>query len=110
MENKQIFKTLPCQLTDDELIKKVNEVSSIQCDYDTAWSNKKKHELEARRLKNDIDKLLHQISTRTEYREVGCCWVYNWDSGYKYLVRSDTSERLNSLPIEDHERQQNLPL
>lgn len=107
---KQVFKTLPCSLTDEELIKKVNEVSALQFSFEEEDALKKTHGIKAKKLKADIDIIINQISTKTEYREVECTWEYNWDSGYKTLVRIDTGEIMNNLPIEDFERQQSMPL
>ena len=59
---------------------------------------------------NQADRLAQMVNTGKEYRDVNCQWQYDWARNVKTLYRMDSGEKVNTLAIQDHERQGDLEI
>ena len=57
---------------------------------------------------NQADRLAQMVNTGKEYRSVNCQWQYDWTQNVKTLYRMDSGESVNTMAIQDHERQGDL--
>lgn len=111
---KEVTRSLPCRLTDSELLTKADELSvvvqevSAEEDRQTdvkAQMKAKLTELDARKTRLAIT-----IGRKEEYRDVRCEVQADAQAGTVTVIRMDTGEALETRPMTEDERQRALPL
>ena len=109
VERKDCVEHLSCELNEDELAKYSQEMAEL---------NQRKVEVEAEKkeamkdygaklqhLKSGVNVLGRKIITRKEARDVNCFWEFDYASGEKTLIRTDTGETVKKETIFAIERQ-----
>lgn len=109
VERKDCVEHLSCELNEDELAKYSQEMAEL---------NQRKVEVEAEKkeamkdygaklqhLESGVNVLGRKIITRKEARDVNCFWEFDYASGEKTLVRTDTGETVKKETISAIERQ-----
>lgn len=111
---KEVTRSLPCRLTDPELLTKADELSvvvqevSAEEDRQTdvkAQMKAKLTELDARKTRLAIT-----IGRKEEYRDVRCELQADVQAGTVTVIRTDTGESLETRPMTEDEKQKSLPL
>lgn len=62
-----------------------------------------------KRKKSDMEKVSREVRTKERIVPVQTEWRYYWEQNRKILVRLDTGDELDSLGIQDFERQKQFP-
>ncbi len=109
-----VKRKLPCQLTPEEKQERGKSLADLEYAKVEIERNKK---IEMERFKDEltstdlgIDKLVSVIRSGMEDREVDCEWKPDWTTMVKSLIRLDTNEPVQTMPISENERQTALPL
>lgn len=115
MDDRKLFKkSLAVNLTDEELLTHSKELAKVSQDKEAVERRKKEvaddFKAQVTKLEAEISILSRTIGNGYEYRDVECYWVYDWPRGKKSLMRTDTSEIVQSTNIEEHEKQNRLNL
>lgn len=105
--------SLPCELTDDELIAKGEKLSKQEIEL---WAKQDEAKKSAKTFKTLIDAmqkivegLVAEIDTKKEYREVECEWRYGVPhESEKSLIRLDTFETVQIEAVQEWEKQQDI--
>lgn len=112
MKNRIIKKSLPVELTPDEVVsfaKKLAETSK-----DLTGANDRKKEVTAdlnakiKSIEAHVNLLVRIVSDEEEYRDIDCKWIANPDDKTKSLCRTDTMEVLETGDITNDDRQSGL--
>ena len=107
-------KNLPVSLTDPQVLEKADEMARAQQEYTSeekrsadvkAQLKAKLTELDARR-----ESLARIVGSREEYRSVECDLVADYHRGVATTVHLDTGEVIETRPLTETERQDQLPL
>lgn len=113
MKKEVIVQTLPCILTREELEDRSRRLAAaVQASHELEKEKKAiSDQLKAREavFDSEIANMSGQITSGKEYRQIECEWFFDWDAGYKSLVRSDTNEAISTMKITADERQAKLP-
>jgi len=110
MTIKYEARTLTCELTEDELLARGDEMAKTYIQVAALDLEKKRLTAKIKPLDERIQELVLIIDSKQEERRVECRWVYSYDIGIKALIRPDTGEEIETGRIKDHERQQQLEL
>lgn len=112
--SRTVVRSLPCKLTDEELLKKGTELATAVQDIATeegrqadikASMKAKLAEIEARRTQLAI-----AVSRKEEHRDVEVDIFHDFQRGVVEDVRRDTGEVVSRRVMSESERQQNLPM
>ena len=105
---------LAVKFTDKEKIEKGSEIAELFSEVaelkDDIKSMKKGMEAQIAEKEARINKISEELRTGQEFRSVDCQWVYDFDTGIKYLIRLDSNATAKEEPITDAERQTKLEL
>jgi hypothetical protein len=110
MEKFKIEELLKCELTNDELIVKGNELSKKNQEISRLENNKKaitsEYSAKINAAVAEIETLSLAISSRSEDRQVKCEIKYNNPvEGQKTIIRCDTSAIVRIIMMDDEEKQ-----
>jgi len=114
VENRlEKFETLlRCQLTNDELISRGNELAEASAEAgtleDTLASIKKEFAAKIAGKEARINELSGTIRAKSETRIVKCEREFLYGEGLVMEIRADTKETIKSREMRDDERQQEL--
>lgn len=112
--HRTVVRSLPCRLTDEELLKKGGELAATVQDISSEESRQqdiksqlkaKLTELEARRCNLAIT-----VSRKEEHRDVEVDIYHDYQRAVVEDVRRDTGEVVSRRVMQDEERQRGLPL
>lgn len=112
--HRTIVRSLPCRLTDDELLKKGSELATAVQDIATeegrqldikASMKAKLAEIEARRTQLAI-----AVSRKEEHRDVEVDIWHDYQRAIVQDIRRDTGEVLTTRVMSEDERQIGLPM
>ncbi len=111
---KTVVRSVPCRLTDAELLARADELSGVVQDT-TAEEGRQtdiKAQLKARLTELDARKtrLALTIGRKEEHRDVDVAHVADLQAGTVTVFRTDTGEAMDTRPMTDAERQDSLPL
>jgi BMFP domain-containing protein YqiC len=81
---------LMCDLTQEELITKGEEIVALYKANSELDMQKKRLSAAIKRNDEDIENLLNIVDNKSEQRDVDCSWIFFWEDGTKKLVRLDT--------------------
>lgn len=105
---------LDCDLTDAEKMDKARELARVTTDIAAEMDRQKaiKQQLAARlgELSARQSALAITVNRGVELRAVEVVVLANYDGGVAHAVRTDTGHVISTRPLEDHERQQPLPV
>lgn len=112
--HKTVVRSLPCRLTDEELLKAGSDLATAVQDIAAeenrqvdlkATMKAKLAEIEARRTQIAI-----KVSRKEEYRDVEVDIWHDYQRTVVQEIRRDTGEILGTRVMSDSERQQHLPM
>lgn len=112
--HRTVVRSLPCTLTDEELLKKGGELATAVQDIATeegrqadikASMKAKLAEIEARRTQLAI-----AVSRKEEHRDVEVEIWHDYQRTVVQEIRRDTGEIMSTRVMSDAERQQHLPM
>lgn len=107
-----ITDTLPCQLTDEEVLKFAGELANANKEVDNAIDEKKFLSQQAaakvKQAEAHRDEVTSIVASRTEWREVTVHKVFDYANGKVIETRIDTGEVIRSREMSDDERQASL--
>lgn len=112
--SKTVVRSLPCRLTEEELLKAGGDLATAVQDIATeegrqadmkASMKAKLAEIEARRTQLAI-----KVSRKEEHRDVEVDIWQDFQRAIVQEIRRDTGEILNTRVMSDAERQQHLPM
>lgn len=112
--HRTVVRSLPCRLTDEELLKKGADLATAVQDIATeegrqvdlkATMKAKLAEIEARRTQLAI-----AVSRKEEHRDVEVDIYHDYQRAVVEDVRRDTGEVVSRRVMQDEERQRGLPL
>lgn len=112
--HRTVVRSLPCVLTDEELLKKGGDLATAVQDIGTeenrqvdmkASMKAKLAEIEARRTQLAI-----AVSRKEEHRDVEVDIWHDYQRAVVQEIRRDTGEILGTRVMSDSERQQHLPM
>lgn len=110
MSLKTETKKLMCQLSEQELLERGNEMAKTYMQVAALDLEKKRITAKIKPLDERIEALVVIIDTKEEERSVACEWHPDFALGIKKLRRLDTYEVIDTREIRDFERQQQLDL
>ena len=110
MTIKTESRKLMCQLTEDELLRRGDEMAKTYMQVAALDLEKKRISAKIKPLDERIEALVVIIDTKEEERDTERRWVFDWALGVKRLYREDTGLELDFREIRAHERQQQLEL
>ena len=104
---------LPCKLTDAEVMTKGEELAAFELEREKAITKKKKslvkHNQAIKDLGAKIGLLSEQIETREESRNVPVTHEQRFEENAVVTIRLDTKEEIERRPMDEHDRQSELP-
>ena len=104
--------TLPCQLTNGEVMQRGQDAGRAQLERDIREGTRVDEQKQAKReievLEAKIHKLLTEARTRTEHREVEVVDREDLTNDVMDTVRIDTGETVRQRPLRPDERQTRL--
>lgn len=112
--HRTVVRSMPCKLTEDELLKVGGELAATVQDIESedrrqadvkAQMKSRLTELEARR-----SRLAITVSRREEHRDVQVEIWHDYQRGIVQDIRRDTGEIVHTRPMTDEERQVKLPI
>lgn len=107
-----ITDTLPCQLTDEEVLKFAGELANANKEVDNAIDEKKfltqQASAKVKRAEAHRDEITAIVASRTEWREVTVHKLHDYVNGKVIETRTDTGEVIRSRDMSDDERQASL--
>lgn len=112
--HRTVVRSLPCRLTDEELLKKGGDLATAVQDIATeegrqadikASMKAKLAEIEARRTQLAI-----AVSRKEEHRDVEVDIWHDYQRAVVQEIRRDTGEIMSTRVMSDSERQQALPM
>lgn len=107
-----ITDTLPCALTDEEVLKFAGELANANKEVDRAIDEKKFLTQQAtskvKKAEAYRDEITSIVASRTEWREVTVNKVYDYEKGIVTETRTDTGEVIASRALSDEEKQTKL--
>jgi hypothetical protein len=112
--HRTVVRSLPCVLTDEELLKKGSDLATAVQDIATeegrqvdlkASMKARLAEIEARRTQLAI-----AVSRKEEHRDVEVDIWHDYQRAVVQEIRRDTGEIMNTRVMSDAERQQHLPM
>lgn len=107
-----ITDTLPCALTDEEVLKFAGELANANKEVDNAIDEKKflmqQANAKVKRAEAHRDEITAIVASRTEWREVTVHKVFDYENGKVTETRIDTGEVIRSRDMSDDERQASL--
>ena len=111
---RKVMRSVPCRLTDAELLARADELSGVVQDT-TAEEGRQtdiKAQLKARLTELNARKtrLALTIGRKEEHRDVDVEHVADLQAGTVTVFRTDTDEAMDTRPMTDAERQDSLPL
>lgn len=101
---------LMCQLSEEELLQRGDELAKTYIEIAALDLQKKRITAQIKPLDERIESLVVIIDTKEEERPVKCQWEYDFNFGVKKLHRMDTYDVIDTGDIKDWERQQQLGL
>lgn len=108
----KVVKELRCALTDEELLERgqalaraLEQMQKREAD-GKAYAANVKSDIE--QYKKEGQRLYHHISEKSEWRQVECEEVHDFDEGKVSLVRLDTGEVVSERRMWDEERQDEI--
>jgi hypothetical protein len=109
-----IYKTLPCELTRDEITTYSEELAKITAKQ-AEIENEKKEVLsdftaKLNKCVSDARMFARKITTRKEDREVECNMEFDYKTGNVFTVRTDTFTTIDQRKMTDDDRQERLGL
>lgn len=111
---KTITRSLPCRLTDDELMKAGSDLATVVEDITNEESRQTDQKTQMKAKLTELDarrsQLAIKVRRREEFREVEVEIDFDYQRGMITEIRTDTGEQLNIRRMTDSERQQALPL
>ena len=111
---KRITRNLPCRLTEGELLARADELSVVvqETSAEEHRQTDVKAQMKARLTELDARKtrLAITIGRKEEYRDVEVELLADIQAGTVTSYRQDTSEAIETRPMNDMERQAALPL
>lgn len=115
MEEKKMFKkSLSCNLTDEELLAYSKDLAKASQDKEGTDRKRKEvaddYKAQLTKLDAEISILSRKIGNGYEHRDIDCYWLYDWTTGRKSLIRTDTAEIVQVSAIEESEKQKTLAL
>lgn len=106
------FMTLPCDLTEEEVRVKSDQLAAACAERDALVEEKKEITSDfGGRIKHrdaQISLLAKAVSTKTEPRKVECIWRSNFTSGQMELRRTDTMKVVDMRPMKDSDKQMTI--
>lgn len=112
---KQKFhKSLPCVLTQEEIINKAKEMTEqmgVLCDLE----NRKKEAMsdflaKQKSCEANINSSRQIVYSGKEYRNIECYLEFDFEKNIKQLIRTDTGEIYETQTISSEEKQEHLEL
>ena len=108
----KVVKELRCALTDEELLERgqslartLEQIQKREAD-GKAYAAAVKSDIEG--YKSEGQKLYHQISEKSEWRQVECNEVHDFEKWRVSVVRTDTGEIVSERAMWDEERQDEI--
>lgn len=115
MKTKPIKQNLDYHFTPDELIAMGRELGERQLRLRKLDDDRKmvadewKAKISAE--ENAVNNLANKVSSGYEYRDIECTVTFNVPGdGQKTITRNDTGSLVRTLDMEEHEKQEELPL
>ena len=107
---KEVELELPCDLTEDEMRCKVQQVAAALAETDTVESAKADADKEFKRQLQELNERMRRLGKhvreKSEIRMVICTVEFNVPQiGVKRVTRKDTGELVREVPMTDEERQ-----
>lgn len=106
---KRVSDSLPCALTDHELLQfgeqLANAAQSVASAESAKKSAMKQHNYEIQIAQTRRDLFANIVASKQEYREVDVEERWDWDKGVYTRTRTDTGEVTLERPLTDSERQ-----
>ncbi len=115
LKGDQFIKMQPVKLTPEEITEHgdalaKSNIDLAQTELDVA-NVKKQYASKIAGFEASIQSHSMFITTKEEWRDVECQWLFNFSRGTKDLVRLDTGQIIESkIKVTDHDRQRMLPL
>lgn len=107
-----ITDTLPCSLTDEEVLKFAGELANANREVDNAIDEKKALTQQAtakvKKAEAHRDNITGIVASRTEWREVSVHRVFDYEKSIVTETRTDTGEVIASRAMSDKEKQSTL--
>jgi hypothetical protein len=109
-----MIRSLPVELTDEELRAKANELASVVSglgSYEREKSEVSKQiggKIEQAR--KEMGRLSQQISTKQEWRDVACEEQFDFEENIVRVIRKDTGDTVDTRVMRPEERQQRMKL
>lgn len=105
-------KEIPFDLTDDE-VREYSEqmargVQDLEAMKEGKRAENKRRGDEIKTLQEDVNGLAGKVDSGVEMREVECEWVKCFANGTMQMTRLDTSEIIDTRPMDDNEKQRDL--
>lgn len=104
MQDKTIMRELVCILTDAELAAKALMLSESRIATRPLIAQRKRINDEIKGLEEQIDILSDTIHSGQESREIECKYIYDWQQGVRWMIRTDTGaaiEPTELIPAKD---------
>ncbi len=102
-------KTQPVKLTPEEIVEHGDALAKANIDHEQAEKDKanitKQFASKIAGLEASIASHSMFITTKEEWRDVDCQWRFDFKSGIKDLIRTDTGECIESQNVTDNDRQ-----
>lgn len=103
---------LRCVMSVEEIARKADEQASLIEQYRAAEIDKaelaKQYGERLKELRSNMERLAHDIRTKTEERTVDIYEVPRWTDGLVDVVREDTGEVVRTRVLQPAERQERL--
>jgi hypothetical protein len=107
-----VHRVLPCKLSDESRIAKSRLLTQAWEDYETIEQEKKDRASQySDALKDkraEISKLVGELKSGAESRDVVCRWVEDFEHGVKRLIRQDTGDIVQEVTLTPDELQRPL--
>lgn len=112
MDEKKVSSWLPCELSEEEVLKAAREMAERLAKLDELEdqlaSVKKQIGSDIDAANAQVGKFRDMVRTGIEHRNVMCTIRYEWARGKKITQRDDTGEIVREEAVSESERQQNL--
>lgn len=109
-----VKRMLQCQLTDREKREFGMKLANLRLNHEETENRKKaaaeQFKMELTAIDLGIQNTAQIIRQEFESLNVECKWVFNYEMGFKDLIRQDTFETVETLGLTQEERQRELDL